>query len=939
MGITSSSLERKKYHLRDVNNTKLCLMSASDMINGSVSFGPCPQGFSVLKETDGKRAWEGGDTMKEWESVVGKGKRGPCPDGWKQLANGQCYSPEKYEGPCPRLGYFDGLNEKEKQQWAISCKNSWTPFTGEKIRNVENGYCVGVNDENIAILTNCGKQSSTWKQKKLSNNNVKLVNPATNKCLIAKTYEAAQLGNCNLPTAEMEKVTTSVQTGTKTQFGFFNSNREFTNFHSDDLTEIDTGAASRSGICYQNPSLMTKNDLKDSINFCQRFQNAQTQEERANIMREFQITLKGEGGRDGWIPSARNCNDFCYNLATYQSRTNQGPKYLEKAWEKPWNWTACDFDYVGKCQSFKDGSNGDGKLSNNGHVYGSPSGCSLNYFEDLCRASGPPKSRKGQSTRYTIKNPSQNVWGVKKYHNVCVPGRRRAECEKGWYNQVQLRDYSTKCSDTSYLTKKLSNGLTGADSMCTNAYGKKWIAGIPNNPNSRDYLYNGGCQNGKQRAQCRQLRSGETKQCVGNSFAESEVFSYGGHNNGDIICQNKNTIHYPAQNRPQIQGGTVPSINVPMGEIYGMASKERTSCPSGNSRLLCQKSYQGGYKVPYYSTPCTRHQNAGNYRTATDIGWSGSSHNYNGWCQKFYGWPFYAGYKSDVAGKDDDYSKDYYNDNVPASAQANWDNYDGGTESNGCPNRNNALYSTGRHARVKCIRANPNIESIKSGSEGYPRPEGEGQHWDARIAYYNGSGKRTKYECLGSSTKISVIRGMSLPKKMKLSELLPGDKVMVYDMKNQTFYWDVIYYIRSHGNNTVKHISITTESDDEIIGTVEHLIYVDTDEGFKRVRFDNITKDMSLLRLNKSTNLLEPVKIKEIKEVDDIPLTPTTTSGILTLGDNNILTSCWAHSEEHAQRMEFWSKSSQLLTKVLPYKLCSKIAHFSYENIISPIVH
>ena len=165
------------------------------------------------------------------------------------------------------------------------------------------------------------------------------------KCLVAKTYEAAQLGNCNLKTAEMQKMTSSTQSGLSVNFTDFQGNkREVELNDTDNLIEKDIGAQSRSGICYQNPSLMTRNDLKDSINFCQRFQNAQTQEERADLMREFQITLKGEGGRDGWIPSARNCNDFCYNLATYQSRTNQGPRYLEKAWEKPWNWTHCAFD-------------------------------------------------------------------------------------------------------------------------------------------------------------------------------------------------------------------------------------------------------------------------------------------------------------------------------------------------------------------------------------------------------------------------------------------------------------------------------------------------------------------------------------------------------------------------------------------------------------------
>ena len=79
MGV-SSSTNRSTYHLRDDNNTKLCMMATSDMTNSSVSFGPCPQGFSVMKKKNGVRSFEGGDTMKEWKTVKGTGKRGPCPD-------------------------------------------------------------------------------------------------------------------------------------------------------------------------------------------------------------------------------------------------------------------------------------------------------------------------------------------------------------------------------------------------------------------------------------------------------------------------------------------------------------------------------------------------------------------------------------------------------------------------------------------------------------------------------------------------------------------------------------------------------------------------------------------------------------------------------------------------------------------------------------------
>ena len=141
-------------------------------------------------------------------------------------------------------------------------------------------------------------------------------------------------------------------------------------------------------------------------------------------------------------------------------------------------------------------------------------------------------------------------------------------------------------------------------------------------PSKRDYIYKGGCPNDMERAQCRQLRYGETKKCYENSYANDNLMPYGLKGGvADQICQRENTIHYPAQILKQIQGGTVPSLQIPMGNIYGSTKLDRTSCESGHSRILCAKGYQAGVKMPMYTTPCTRHQNWANYKTATDIGW------------------------------------------------------------------------------------------------------------------------------------------------------------------------------------------------------------------------------------------------------------------------------------------------------------------------------
>ena len=627
-----------KFHLRDDNDTKLCLMATSDMVGSGVSFGPCPQGFSKMREENGRRWWEGGDPMKEFKMVVGNGQRAKCPDGWQHLNNGMCKSSEKYEGPCPRLLDSNGMKENEKSQWSQRCKAPWTPFRGNKLRNVESGYCVGIDDEyKNAKLTNCSQKSSTWKSQRTSGNKVKLINPETNMCLIPKTYEATVLGNCDLSTSELTKVLTSSQIVKDTtysddygdRYNFLGMNFDITNTalagrtitqsetDKDNLVQYDTGLASRSGICSQNPSLMTRTDKEDAINFCQRFQNAQTQEERAKILQEYQITLRGEGGKDGWIPSARICNDFCYNLATYLSRTSQDPKWREEAWARPFNWTECDFDYTGGCQSFQDIT----EMSSNEHEFGSPAGCKADYFEKLCRSAAPPKERKGQSDTYSINNPSQNIWGVKKYHNVCVPGRRRAECQKGWYNQVQLRPFSTKCFDKDYLDEFNSwSGLSNADKECSKTYGNKWIAGVENDFNSRDFIYQGGCSGNNARASCRKLRDGETKPCVNKKVMARPIYnvwdehteevanSFPGHA-GDVYCQNNNTIHYPAQNLVQTAGGTYPKKGMTMGDIYGRKSYEKTNCTrDGYERMICAKGYTNGKKLTNHTTPCIKYR-------------------------------------------------------------------------------------------------------------------------------------------------------------------------------------------------------------------------------------------------------------------------------------------------------------------------------------------
>jgi len=192
-------------------------------------------------------------------------------------------------------------------------------------------------------------------------------------------------------------------------------------------------------------------------------------------------------------------------------------------------------------------------------------------------------------------------------------------------------------------------------------------------------------------------------------------------------------------------------------------------------------------------------------------------------------------------------------------------------------------------------------------------------------------------DCLGASTTVNVIRGMQFPKKMRIGDLIPGDYISVYDFKNKKTKWDIVYYIRNNQLKEIPQISITTEDDDVIVGTKEHLIYVNTEDGFKRIRFDKVEKEMSLLKII-NENTLAPVKIKEIIDVHDLPISPTTPSGNLCLGNQKILTSCWSHSEEHAKKMEIFNLFSNIFTKILPVSWSSKMTQVCYENIIRPII-
>ena len=191
--------------------------------------------------------------------------------------------------------------------------------------------------------------------------------------------------------------------------------------------------------------------------------------------------------------------------------------------------------------------------------------------------------------------------------------------------------------------------------------------------------------------------------------------------------------------------------------------------------------------------------------------------------------------------------------------------------------------------------------------------------------------------CLGASTTVNVIRGMQFPEKMKIGDLIPGDYISVYDFKNKKTKWDIVYYIRNNQLKEIPQISITTEDNDVIVGTKEHLIYVNTEDGFKRIRFDKVEKDMSLLKIS-TENTLAPVKINEIRDVHDLPISPTTPAGNLCLGNKRVLTSCWSHSEENAKKMDGFNIFSSIFTKILPASWSSKMTQVCYDNIIRPII-
>ena len=190
------------------------------------------------------------------------------------------------------------------------------------------------------------------------------------------------------------------------------------------------------------------------------------------------------------------------------------------------------------------------------------------------------------------------------------------------------------------------------------------------------------------------------------------------------------------------------------------------------------------------------------------------------------------------------------------------------------------------------------------------------------------------HKCLGSSTTVRVIRNSESPQLMTIGDLIPGDKVLSYSKKGKSF-WDKVYHIRNHGFTKTEHISIKT-NDDVLVGTKEHLIYVNVNNQLKRIRFDELDCNMKLVQIN--DNNVSHIEILEINKVDDIPLTPCTISGKLCIG-TNILASCWSHSEEHAKKMDSFNILSAIFTNILPINWCSNITKVFYEKCVTHLIH
>jgi|SaaInlV_165m_DNA_1040744.scaffolds.fasta_scaffold06296_2 hypothetical protein len=380
--------------------------------------------------------------------------------------------------------------------------------------------------------------------------------------------------------------------------------------------------------CDSNPRLIdpTDQDKIDSVSrFCRTYLDSDTSNENK-------------------IKSSK-CNDFCYNFQSYFGVGGQQWKpqtAVEQNWTVPPEWTPClDRDTTD--------------------------------FESICKA----KLGKGQSSTVSRDNPSQDLWGVKHYFDICDrrgKPRVRAECDTKWSKgKYFIRPKSTNCrSWTSVLDKSGAdkcNALYGSNadyhvndtnrtvSGCGAPKGVK-VAEPENNvhgctipesgptnkgmseeesktgknlANTRIPIkkyesgrYVSNCGWGQGRTQCRPIIRSKTGK--DGSIVSETTYCY----NNNLP---KRTLDQVCQNAFGGGGSIDPSPGRPVQNIWGVVSKFRGGCNDNKSKLLCATGYSNGTRLHDNSTKCMSGRER---RNAGDRG-----DRKNTACNKQVGWGYY----------------------------------------------------------------------------------------------------------------------------------------------------------------------------------------------------------------------------------------------------------------------------------------------------------
>ena len=186
--------------------------------------------------------------------------------------------------------------------------------------------------------------------------------------------------------------------------------------------------------------------------------------------------------------------------------------------------------------------------------------------------------------------------------------------------------------------------------------------------------------------------------------------------------------------------------------------------------------------------------------------------------------------------------------------------------------------------------------------------------------------------CVGASCKIIIMRN-DKKQQVTVGKLIEGDKLKSFNFKTKKIFWDTLYWSKRDGDKLVEHYKFITEDNGELIATKEHLLYKDTSKGPKLTRTDKFKEGDYLL---KWANGLKPVKITEIKMINDIPISPMTIHGNFILGTNNILVSCFSHTEKNAKNIQKYAYWLARIITLLPSKTWAPIAKFLYNFIIKP---